>query len=120
MVYHRSFLYYYIFSGVFRGTVAGGLLKAGSIHRLVQLTTDGAIARFYKVQEWSSLVQKYFDLEDIQIRGQKSELFPLPASRFKDRLMDATPSALSRFVLNTLKQGSFLISTVRRPIAMHS
>ena len=29
--------------------------------------------------------------------------------------MDATPNFICRFVLNTLRQGSFLISTVKRP-----
>ena len=45
MVYHRSFLYYYIFNGFFRGVIGGGLLKVGSLHKLVQFHTDGAIAR---------------------------------------------------------------------------
>jgi ubiquinone/menaquinone biosynthesis C-methylase UbiE len=114
MVYHRSFFYYYIFNGIFRGLIRGGLLKAGSLHKLVQLHTDGAIARFYTVREWRSLIEKYFMLDNLRIKGQKSELFPLPASHFKDTLMNLTPNALCRFVLNTLRQGSFLITTVTR------
>jgi ubiquinone/menaquinone biosynthesis C-methylase UbiE len=114
MVYHRSFFYYYIFNGVFRGVIGGGLLKAGSLHKLVQLHTDGAIARFYTAKEWRSLVEKYFVLENLCIKGQKSELFPLPQSRFKDAVMNSTPNACCRLVLNTLRQGSFLISTISR------
>ena len=52
MVYHRSFLYYYLFNGFFRGIICGGLLKTRSLHKLVQLSTDGAIARFYSPSEW--------------------------------------------------------------------
>ena len=115
MVYHRSFLYYYIFNGLFRGIIGGGLRKAGSLHKLVQSKIDGALARFYTSREWRALVEKYFVLEDLRIMGQKSELFPLPASSFKDALMWATPNVVSRFVLNTLRQGGFLISTVKRP-----
>jgi ubiquinone/menaquinone biosynthesis C-methylase UbiE len=115
MVYHRSFFYYYIFNGFFRGVIGGGLLKVGSLHKLVQFHTDGAIARIYTTREWRSLVEKYFVLEDLRIMGQKSELFPLPAGSIKDALMDAMPNVICRFVLNTLRQGSFLISTVKRP-----
>lgn len=114
MVYHRSFFYYYIFNGMFRGILGGGLLKVRSLHKLVQLHTDGAIARFYTEREWRSLVEHYFVLEDIRIKGQKAELFPFPASCFKDVLMGAIPNALCRFVLNNLRQGSFLVSTVYR------
>lgn len=115
MVYHRSFFYYYIFNGIFRGILGGELRKAGSLHKLIQLKTDGAIARFYTVTEWRALVGKYFVLEDLCIKGQKSELFPLPASPLKDKLVRLTPDAVCRFVLNTLRQGSFMISIVRRP-----
>lgn len=114
MVYHRSFFYYYIFNGFFRGVIGGGVLKAGSLHRLVQRHTDGTIARFYTAKEWRLLVEKYFVIENLRIKGQKSELFPLPQSRLKDALMQATPNAFCRFMLNTLRQGSFLISTVYR------
>src|SRR5439155_20148786 len=115
MVYHRSFLCYYIFNGFFRGLIGGGLLKVDSLHRLVQLHTDGAIARFYSAREWRSLVEKYFVLGDLPNKGQTSELFPLPACFLKEAVMDATPNTLCRLVLNTLRQGSFLISTVLRP-----
>ena len=113
MVYHRSFLYFYIFTALFRGILCGGFLKTGSLHQLVQLNTDGAIARFYWPSEWRSLVSgKGFKLEVEKIKGQKSELFPLPASRIKRLLMNMTPNRLSRFILNTCCQGSFLITTL--------
>jgi ubiquinone/menaquinone biosynthesis C-methylase UbiE len=115
MVYHRSFLYYYIFNCFFRGIIGGKLLKAGTLHRLVQQSTDGALARFYSEREWRVLVEKYFVLEKLQVKGQISELYPLPASQLKQRLMGATPHIVSRFVLGTLRQGSFLISSVKRP-----
>ncbi len=37
MVYHRSFFYYYIFNGFFRGVIGGGLLKVGSLHKLCSI-----------------------------------------------------------------------------------
>lgn len=115
MVYYRSFLYYYIFTGLFRGILKGGFLKTRSLHELVQLHTDGAIARFYTKQEWSELVtSKGFVVDEVKIKGQKSEVFPLPPSRFKDFVMSLTPNALCRFITNTCEQGSFLITTLRK------
>lgn len=115
MVYHRSFLYYYITTGFFRGILQGGFFKKRSLHELVQLYTDGAIARFYTKQEWTELVNsKGFVVETIKIKGQKSEVFPLPASKFKTFLMKLTPNALCRFITNTCQQGSFLIATIRK------
>jgi ubiquinone/menaquinone biosynthesis C-methylase UbiE len=118
MVYHRSLLYYYLFCGFFRGILCGGLIRTRSLHKLVQQSTDGAIARVYSVSEWRALVEKYFAVEKIVIKGQKSELFPLPAGRFKEAVMNATPSAACRFVLNNCRQGSFIISTLRKPGAI--
>lgn len=115
MVYHRSFLYFQIFTGLFRGILCGGFLKTRSLHELVQIYTDGAIARFYRPGEWRALIEsKGFALEMESIKGQKSEIFPLPASKFKDAIMKLMPNAVSRFVTNTLRQGSFLITTIRK------
>jgi ubiquinone/menaquinone biosynthesis C-methylase UbiE len=115
MVYHRSFLYYYIFTGLFRGMICGGFLKTRSLHELVQIYTDGAIARFYKIPEWKALVEsRGFSVVHTWIKGQKSEVFPLPASKFKNWLMGMVPNAVSRFVTNTLQQGSFLITTIEK------
>ena len=116
MVYHPSFFFSYIFTGLFRGIICGGFLKARSIHELAQLYTDGAIARYYTPDEWRQQVEsRGFVVENIIVKGQKSELFPLPASRFKNWLMSLVPSSLTRFILNTCSQGSFLISTLRKP-----
>lgn len=116
MVYHRSFLYYYVTTALLRGVLRGGFLKAKSLHELVQTNTDGAIARFYSQKEWSELVAgEGFGVDRLLVKGQKSEVVPIPASRVKDAVMSWIPNSLSRFVLNSCKQGSFLISQLRRP-----
>ncbi|MDB6006665.1 MAG: hypothetical protein JWR15_3652 [Prosthecobacter sp.] len=115
MVYYRSFLYYWVVAGFIRGVLMGGFLKTRSIHELVQLHTDGAIARFYTSPEWQAAVERNgFTIEQKWIKGQKSELFPLPASRLKDKLMALLPNSIARFFLNTLRQGSFIITTLRK------
>lgn len=115
MVYHRSFLYYYLFTGLCRGILRGGFLKAPSLHKLAQISTDGAIARFYSIAEWRTLAEKYLPISKLCIKGQKSELFPLPMGSFKNALMKLLPDAVSRFILNKLQQGSFLICEMRKP-----
>jgi SAM-dependent methyltransferase len=114
MVYHRSLLYYYVFNGVFRGIVRGGFVRTRSLHKLVQLNTDGAIARLYSIAEWRALTGKYFSIQEVLIKGQKSELLPLPPGWLKTKICSAMPNQASRFVLNSMRQGSFLISKVSR------
>lgn len=116
MVYHRSFLYFQIFTGFFRGVLRGGFFKTRSLHQLVQLHTDGAIARFYRLAEWKALIEsKGFVLEEEQIKGQVSEILPLPPSPLKEALMNAPwMHRIARFLLNTCRQGTFLITTIRK------
>jgi len=114
MVYHRSFLYAYIYTALLRGIFGGGLLKH-SLHELLQLNTDGAIARFYRPREWRALIeQERFALEAQRIMGQKSEVILLPPGRIKQLITRATPNVLTRFITNTCRQGSFLITTIRK------
>jgi SAM-dependent methyltransferase len=116
MVYHRSFLYLYIVTALCRGVLCGGFVKTRSLHGLVQCHTDGAIARFYRPSEWRTLIDSNgFVLEGELIKGQKSEVLPLPAGRFKDFLMKVAPNAPARFITNTCRQGSFLITLIRKP-----
>jgi SAM-dependent methyltransferase len=114
MVYHRSWLYTYIYTALLRGVIKGGFFKH-SLHELVQLNTDGAIARFYRPGEWRALVTVCgFDVEAVSIMGQKSELVLLPPGRVKQAVTAVVPDALARFVTNTCRQGSFLITTLRK------
>lgn len=114
MVYHRSFLYEYIVTGFFRGILCGAFLKR-SLHELLQIHTDGAIARFYRPDEWKTLIEsKGFELQSITIMGQKSEILPFPPGRLKEILFRFIPDYISRFVTNRCRQGSFLITTIQK------
>jgi len=112
MVYHRSFWNYYIMTGFFRGILQGELLKTKSLHETVQKYTDGAIARYYTIPEWQSLVSEFFHVKDIRVYGSKSELVPLPGGKIKNSVMALIPNGLSRFLTNQCKMGSFLVSTL--------
>src|SRR5262249_49176373 len=55
MIYHRSWWNYYVFNGLLKGVMQGSLRKQGGLHRVSQAATDGAIARYYRPQEWVAL-----------------------------------------------------------------
>lgn len=116
MVYHRSFLNFVVFAGLFQGVIRGGFMKSRSLHELVQLHTDGALARYYRPAEWKALVESEgFVVEDERVRGQVSEVLPLPTSSFKESLMRSRlVRRIGGFLLNTCRQGSFLITTIRK------
>jgi len=114
MVYHRNFWNYYVICGLFLGVIKGDLFRTRSLHKTVQKHTDGAIARYYTISEWRSLVSRYFGIRRIQIYGSKAELVPLPSARFKTAVLALIPNRLSRFLTNRCKLGGFLVSILEK------
>ena len=114
MVYHRSFWYYYILGGLFRGILQGDIFKTRSLHKTVQRWTDGAIARYYSISEWRTLVPEFFCVEDILIFGSKSVIVPLPGGKVKNVVMRCIPNNLSRFLTNYCKMGDLLVSKLKK------
>jgi 2-polyprenyl-3-methyl-5-hydroxy-6-metoxy-1,4-benzoquinol methylase len=114
MVYHRNFWTYRVFAGLMAGIGHGHLLRTKSFHEASQLMTDGAIARFYRADEWKTLVSDLFEVRDIRILGSKTGLVPFPPGRMKKGLMALIPNGVSRFLNNQMKFGNFLFSTLRK------
>jgi len=116
MVYHRNAWNYYVIGGLVHGLLRGRLFETGSLHRTVQLQTDGALARYYSAAEWRSLAEEFFAVERIRIYGSKAEVVPLPAGRLKQVVMRSLPPVVARFFTNTCRWGQFLVSelSIRR------
>lgn len=114
MVYHRSFLQYYVVNGIARGLLRGEFWRTGSIHRINQTATDGALARFFSVADFSALVRRLFVIESVRVTGQKSDAIPLPGGRLKSFLIERLPDAVTRFVTDRMRLGTFLIVRMRR------
>ena len=114
MVYHRSIWSYYFVSGFIRGIIMGGLFKYHSLNALVQNSTDGFIARHYSISEWEKCVEDIFDIKSIKILGSKEELFLIPAGKLKNIIMRLVPNFLTRFLTNTCKLGTFLVSSLSK------
>jgi 2-polyprenyl-3-methyl-5-hydroxy-6-metoxy-1,4-benzoquinol methylase len=115
MVYHRSFLVYYVLAGLFHGLLRGEIFRMGSLDRALQSLTDGAIARFYTQDEWRALIGPRLSIEEVCVFGQKADLLPLPAGRLKNELRRRIPNEVSRFITNTCRQGVFLYTRMRKP-----
>jgi hypothetical protein len=49
-----------------------------------------------------------------RIMGQKSEVILLPPGRLKPKLTALVPDSLARLVTNRCRQGSFLITDLRK------
>jgi ubiquinone/menaquinone biosynthesis C-methylase UbiE len=114
MVYHRSFWLYYVTMGLIRGVLLGELVRTRSLSQIVQRHTDGAIARYYTPDDWTRLASEMLIVKEICVYGAKPELLPMPRGRIKRTLMKSIPDSLSRFFLNRLGWGSFLVSRLER------
>ena len=115
MVYHWSAWNAWIRGGLYYGIIRGGFLRTRSLHRLLQETTDGAIARYYTVDEWRALASEKFTIESLQVWGHKEQLLPLPFGRLKETLARAIPNRFGRWFANRPSVGFMLTSTLRKP-----
>ncbi len=113
MVYYRSYWSYYAM-GALLAVKAGRLPTLRAIHKYKQLGTDGALARFYKPQEWKQLVSGLFNVNSIRIYGQKEALVFLPGGRFKDLVLGMIPNPVSRFLGSRCRMGSFLVARITK------
>ena len=113
MVYHRSCWHFYV-CGFLRGLFKNQFQKQGTLHRVTQGATDGAIARYYTPKGWQRTITGLFTLESVQIFGLKGEILPLPYSRLKSVLEDLIPDGVARLLTNQLRMGSFLVAHMRK------
>jgi ubiquinone/menaquinone biosynthesis C-methylase UbiE len=114
MVYHRGWWNYYICGFIYHGLVQGHFFKTWSLHKTVQTVGDGALARFYTPTTWTNLIDNRLEINKIEVKGSKSEVFPLPGGKIKSFLMKLMPNSVSSFMTNKLRMGSFLISHMEK------
>ena len=114
MVYHRSFWNIYVRGGLYYGVVRGGFLRGSSVHQLVQESTDGAFARHYTIDEWRRLVADRFEVQRVQVFGNKSQLVPLPHGRLKRVVERVVPDGLARWITNRPFMGYLLVCSMSR------
>lgn len=113
MVYHKGWWNYYCM-GFIKGIISGNLFRTKSLHKTVQIFTDGAIARYYTVCDWRLLTKNLFRIERADVFGPKTDILPLPAGKIKEFVRLIIPRVLSRFLTHKLKMGGFLVFQLRK------
>ena len=116
MVYHRGYFNFYFVGFLLHGIIKGVFLKTWSLHRVVQIVTDGAIAKYYKPSELCALLEQAgLVVDKVSVYGNKVELLPLPPGKIKGVLSDFLPNRFSRFLTHHCRMGSMLVATFHKP-----
>ena len=110
IVYHRSAWNTFVRGALYHGLLKGEFLECKSIHQIIQDASDGAIARYYRRDEWKAALGDRFRLDRMQVVGQKAQLVPFPP-RVKASAMSLVPDALARFISNRPSIGYLLVSS---------
>lgn len=99
MVYHRSLYNTYVRGALYYGVLRGGFLRTLSTHRLVQETTDGALARYYTRKEWQEQTAGLFSVDQTWLLGHRTQIVPLPWGPTKERI-GAMLGGFGRWLVN--------------------
>lgn len=114
MVYHRSWWSYY-FTGIFiRGILCCDFIKYKTLSRIVQASTDGALARYYTKNSWKTFISTHLIIVKTIFSGNKADLIPLPPSKIKNNILKYFPTTITMLLLNKFRMGTFLISTLKK------
>jgi SAM-dependent methyltransferase len=101
MVYHHPSLFYFLYCVLARGIIRGEL-RHSSAEDIYLDQMDGAYARRFGRAELASFFEANFHTPEFEVVSQKEDLYPLPRSDFKRRLVNATPDALARAIFSRL------------------
>jgi len=115
MIYYKSWWSYYVFGFFFFGIFKRDFLRYKNIFDIINSHSDGAIARFYSINEWNFLIKRNkLNIEYNKIFGLKSDIFPIPKGKIKNLLISLTPSFIFKFLITKLSMGSFLVSSIKK------
>ena len=113
MVYYRPSLVYYLHCGFFRGVLLGQLLRK-PLQQIYVDASDGFYARVFNKRELHALLEPSYEQISFSVIGLKAELYPLPRTRFKEKLEQLTPDWLASAVLGYV--GSMIVvEAVKKP-----
>ena len=116
MVYHRSPWNTYIRGLLYYGILRGKLLKDKSLTKIIQESTDGALARYYTIPEWEETLSILFNIEKNIVYGHKQQLIPLGHGKTKNFFMSLIPNGVGRFITNRPFFGFLLVTTFKKEL----
>lgn len=111
MVYHRPSLFYALYCGLARGIIRGEL-RHRSLEEIYLDQIDGAYVRRFHRRELATLFATNYVSIEIDAVGQKEEMFPLPRSRLKQRLVGWTPDWFASAIFSRL--GHMVVNQAER------
>lgn len=114
MVYHRSVWNFLIRGLLYYGVLRGGLFRTRSVHKLIQEATDGALARYYTIDEWRGLVTPLFRVDRVTVLGHRTQLVPLPWGALKERIGGLIPVGVGRWITNRPFFGYMLVAEMTK------
>lgn len=113
MVYYRSWWYRYVYAALFHGILRGFFFSEKSLDKVVQRTTDGALARFYSEAEFRSLlIENGFSVNRIRVMGTRTDILIFPPGRIKKLMLCVFPRFLSSFLTTHLRMGYLIVADV--------
>jgi hypothetical protein len=113
MVYHRRSID--VFGKLTRALLSGTVRRGVTVSEILDLYTDGFVARHYTREEFRQLLLGA-GLEPIEVRvlGQRAEVVPLPGRiPLKPLIQNSLPAPFVRAVLERV--GSFLFAIADKP-----
>lgn len=99
MVYYRPSLVYYVHCGFIRGILMGRL-RNETLQEIYVDSADGFFARVFNRRELRALLDEDYERISIEVLGCKGDLFPIPRTRFKEKLEQLTPDWLAAAILS--------------------
>ena len=114
MVYHKSPWNTFVRGWLYYGLLKGGLFKGLDAHRLLQLNTDGALARYYTKTDLLNELGDQFELTRIDYLGNKLQLLPLRYGTLKEKLAKLIPNRLGRWITNRPFFAYMQVATVKK------
>jgi len=100
MVYHKSLWNTFVRGWLYYGLIKGGLFNGHDANKLIQLNTDGALARYYTTLELQEELGAMFELTRVDYLGNRMQLLPLPGGPIKEFLANFIPKGIGRWITN--------------------
>jgi len=114
MVYHQSPWNTFFRGWLYYGLFKGGLFKGFNAHQLIQMNTDGALARYYTTDGLKNELDELFEICRIDYLGNKLQIIPLGFSKLKERMADFIPNSFGRWLTNRPFFAYMMVATVKK------